>query len=201
MKIIVGLGNPGVQYEKTRHNAGFLVLDILTNHPAINSQGEMVSFSLDKKLKARVYFTVHKGEKLVFVKPDTFMNASGVAVANVMNYYKADIADLIVISDDKDLPLGEARVRLSGGSAGQKGLQNIIDTLGTEEFCRVRIGIADSEKTLIDSKVIDTADYVLQKFSDRELPVLEKISEVVVEHLISRLKAKQALTAESLRIA
>lgn len=201
MKIIVGLGNPGEQYKNTRHNAGFLALDSLGNSKALNHTPELIRFSLDKKLKSRIYHTVHKGEKIILVKPDTFMNASGAAVSLVMQYYKAKIDDLVVLSDDVDLPLGQLRVRLRGGSGGQKGLQNIIDTLGTEEFVRVRIGIANTEDSneidLLPTK-IDTADYVLQNFSNDEMAKLEKTLETLVSHITNTLNKKLPWEATSL---
>ena len=203
MKIIVGLGNPGKQYEGTRHNAGFLALDRMISSPSLNSSGEVLSFNLDKRLKARVLFTVHKGEKVILVKPDTFMNASGIAVKNVMSYYKAELADLIVVSDDKDLPLGEARIRLQGGSAGQKGLQNIIDELGSDNFVRLRIGINNSlMETIIQDErnQMDTADFVLQKFSDRELPVLENVIEEAANMIISCIDSKDEFQSTSIKI-
>ncbi len=204
MKLIVGLGNPGRQYENTRHNAGFLALERIAQHPDICPVGENLSFSLNKKLKCRIAESFRKAEKVILIKPETFMNSSGLAVSKIMQFYKAEIEDLIVISDDIDLPLGEARTRHNGGSAGQKGLQNIIDELGSNMFCRIRIGINQSvlETKEIDApqNAVDTADYVLQQFSDRELPVLEKIIDLVADNVVAHIGSKNELKATTLKV-
>ena len=202
MKIIVGLGNPGKQYEGTRHNAGFMVLDALVQTQALNPGGEPIEFGLDKKLKSRVVNTVYKSEKIILVKPETFMNTSGIAVSRVTQYYKARIEDLIIISDDIDIPLGEARVRARGGSAGQKGLQNIIDTLGSEEFPRIRVGINSSNNQSehdSQSSVLETADYVLQRFSDREAAIIKNVINLATSFLIAHLDSKSEIVATTLR--
>lgn len=205
MKIIVGLGNPGKEYENTRHNAGFMALDYLAGHPALAPSEERLEFSLDKRLKSRVAYTIHHGEKVILTKPDTFMNASGTAVSLVMQYYKTKVNELIVIADDIDIPLGEARIRLEGGSAGQKGLQDIIDTLGTQQFIRIRIGInenllKDNEQN-VESSRIDTADYVLQRFSERGMPVLNKVIEESCDFLVSCIGSKDPIQAKSIKIS
>ena len=205
MKLIVGLGNPGKQYQNTRHNAGFMALDRIARDESISPVDEDLQLSLNKRLKSRIAYTVRKGEKIILVKPETFMNASGLAVAAVMKYYKADIDDLIVILDDVDLPIGESRIRLAGGSAGQKGLQNIIDTLGSDQFIRVRLGInSNVMRTDIQDKgqnKIDTADYVLQEFRDRELPVLEQVINETVIYLVSNLGTKDLIQAKTIRVS
>ncbi len=204
MKLIIGLGNPGKQYQNTRHNAGFMVLDNIAKHSGLCPSGEILDFLLNKKLKSRIAESYRNAEKVILAKPDTFMNLSGIAVNKIMQFYKASIEDLLVISDDIDLPLGEARVRQIGGSAGQKGLQNIIDELGTNEFCRIRIGINQSsfesqEITKFPSP-IDTADYVLQPFFDREIPVLEKIIEVVSDIVVDNIGSKSELRTTTLKV-
>lgn len=203
MKIIIGLGNPGKKYENTRHNAGFMVLDALVKDRLLNPANEQIVFNLDKKLTSRVVNTLHKGEKIILVKPDTFMNASGLSVANLIKYYKAELSDLIVIADDIDLPLGEARVRLTGGSAGQKGLQSIIDILGSDDFTRIRVGINDGSENNEHDKLVselNTADYVLQKFSDRELPIIKKIIAEIVVYVVDHLGTKDEFKATTLKI-
>ncbi len=203
MKIIIGLGNPGEQYEKTRHNAGFMVLEKLASHPALNVGGEKLSFGLDKRLKARIAYTIHKGEKIILVKPETFMNASGIAVSKVMHYYKAELSDLVIISDDIDLPLGEVRIRAQGSSAGQKGLQNIIDELGSDKFIRVRVGInnkeMDFEFQMNQPQKLNTASFVLQTFNDREQPVIEETAAIVAENLIANIDNKEVLKSTTLK--
>jgi PTH1 family peptidyl-tRNA hydrolase len=149
MKLIVGLGNPGTKYKNTRHNIGFMFVDELAN-------SYKLKFSLDKALKAEIATFNYNDEKVILMKPITFMNLSGEAVNLVIKYYKIDINDILVIYDDLDLPTGKVRIRLNGSSGGQKGMKNIIEMLKTEEIKRIRIGIDNN-------KLIDTADYVLGK--------------------------------------
>ena len=154
MKMIVGLGNPGKTYSRTRHNTGFLVLDLVL---------EELKLTLDKeRCKALYCIYNHKGEKIIFVKPQTFMNLSGEAVRGLMDYYDVNVSDLIVIHDDLDLPVGKLRLRKSGSSGGQKGMGNIIDNLGTSEIKRIRVGIGND-------KTVETVDYVLSRFHRDEL--------------------------------
>lgn len=148
MKCIVGLGNPGKQYEKTRHNTGFLVIDLLC---------DFFGVSLDtKKFNAQYTKFKYKGEDIILIKPQTFMNLSGHAVVSLMNYFKVELDDLIVISDDLDLPVGKVRFRHGGNDGGQRGIRDIIKHLNSKEFDRCRIGIGND-------KLIPTADYVLGK--------------------------------------
>ena len=158
MKIIVGLGNPGKKYEKTRHNTGFLVIDKVL---------KKLNIQLDKE-KFNASYTIynHKGEKIYFVKPLTYMNNSGEAVSQLMKYYGLEISDLIVIHDDLDLPVGKIRLRMKGSCGGQNGVRNIIDLIGSEEFNRIRIGIGKD-------KQIDTIDYVLGKVKKEDLEIYE----------------------------
>lgn len=153
MKVIVGLGNPDKKYEKTRHNTGFMVLDLLMSDLGI---------SLDQEGFKSFYTSFkYKREKVILVKPQTYMNASGEAVEEIMHYFKCDIDDLLVIHDDLDLPVGKIRLRKSGSSGGQKGMGNIIDLLGTSDIKRIRVGISND-------KLIDTKDYVLSKITKEE---------------------------------
>ncbi len=162
MKLIVGLGNPGTEYARTRHNAGFLAVDyFLKGLPSISCQS---------KFKAQIC-ELHFGPvKAFFAKPQTFMNASGEAVREICDYYKIDpAADLLVIHDDKDLPLGAVRQTESSSSAGHNGVQSVIDQLRTQNFRRIRIGVESREP----ENPMDTRDFVLQNFSDGELARLE----------------------------
>ncbi|MBP8617585.1 aminoacyl-tRNA hydrolase [Veillonella sp.] len=133
MKLVVGLGNPGRQYEATKHNIGFMVIDdiaeAVTHTPWREEQkAEVCSFTLD-------------GEKILLVKPQTFMNASGEAVGPLMRYYKIDPSDVYCIYDDMDLPVGKLRIRPNGSSGGHNGIKSLIAHLGTENFPRFRVGI------------------------------------------------------------
>jgi PTH1 family peptidyl-tRNA hydrolase len=199
MKIVVGLGNPGKQYGNTRHNAGFLFLDKLASSPEVDAS----IFSFEEKFEAEVAAVNFKGEKLVLVKPHTFMNLSGRAVAKVMQYYKVELDDLIVISDDIDLPLGQARIRAEGSSGGQKGLKNILETLKTEKLLRIRLGIrtlASIEDENVLQNRIDTADFVLSKFTPREKPVFNEISEMTIKYLLLHLGQKHEVPAHTLEV-
>ena len=159
MKLIVGLGNPGKQYEKTRHNVGFLTID---------SIAKKLNIELDKsKCKAIYGIYRHNGEKIIIAKPQTYMNLSGESVSSLMKFYDIDVKDLIVIHDDLDLPLGKLRIRYQGSCGGQNGMRNIIDLLGTSDINRMRIGISND-------KNIDTKDYVLGKISKEDFEVLKK---------------------------
>lgn len=202
MKIIIGLGNPGKQYEGTRHNAGFVVLDRLVCANVITPVGECISFNKADKFEALIGETMHKGEKIILAKPQTFMNLSGKAVSKILSYYKADTKDLIVISDDIDLPIGTARVREIGSSGGQKGLQNIIDELGTAEFTRIRIGVrsinGSDHETENPSSKFDAIDFVLSKFDKRELPVLDKLMDEVVEYIALYIGNKEPMPAHTI---
>jgi len=200
MKIIVGLGNPGKEYVGTRHNAGFTVIDELSKMPELNTVGEELSFKLDKRFKSEFVSLKHKGEQVFLIKPHNFMNNSGAAVSKVLEYYRAGVADLIVVCDDVDLPLGHIRLRLSGGSAGQKGLQDIINTLSTNEFARLRIGIANREFSE-EASQIDTKDFVLAKFSDRDKPIFDNVVKEAAKILLSCIGEKgETLQAMSLEL-
>jgi PTH1 family peptidyl-tRNA hydrolase len=204
MKIIVGLGNPGKKYENTRHNVGFLALDRLAEKKEISAVGEKLEFIKNKKFNSIVASTENKGEKVILVKPETYMNSSGEAVLKIMQYYKADISDLIVIYDDVDIPLGQIRLRLEGSSAGHNGMQSIIDLLGTDQFIRVRIGISDESKNMqeIDEKEnqIDTKDYVLSQFSDREIKMVDKVTDEAAELIVRCLGKKEEFKATTIEL-
>src|SRR3989339_1054490 len=133
MKLIIGLGNPGVQYKGTRHNVGFAVLDLLADEFGFDE------FVPKKKLKSYVSEGVVDGEKVVLIKPDTFMNNSGEAVVAAKNFYKTD--DFLVVYDDYDLPVGEIRYREKGSAGTHNGMRSCVELLGTEDFSRLRIGI------------------------------------------------------------
>lgn len=158
MKLIVGLGNPGTTYQQTRHNIGFIVIDKLLSEYKI-------PIKIQTKFEAATAEMMVGREKVIFAKPLTFMNLSGNAVSKLIQYYKIPIEDILIVSDDMDLPLGKIRMRETGSHGGQNGLRNIIEHLGTTSFKRMRIGIGKSELT-------DKADYVLGKLSKAELDVL-----------------------------
>ncbi len=155
MKLIVGLGNPGRKYQGTRHNVGFVTIRILARRHHIHVRS--------RRNKALVGEGVIAGEKVVLAKPLTFMNLSGQAVGGLLRRYRLEPSDLIVISDDVNLPLGRLRVRARGSAGGHKGLSSIIHSLGTEDFARIRIGIG--------SPGFGMVDYVLSRFGRAEREV------------------------------
>lgn len=153
MKLIVGLGNPGKEYEKTRHNAGFMCIDEVANK---------LNLTFDtKKFKSLMATGFVNGEKVILLKPQTYMNLSGEAVGECVRFYNIDIEDICVLVDDLDLPVGKIRLRYKGSSGGQNGLKNIIAHLKTQDFKRIRIGIGHD-------RIIETKDYVLGKISKED---------------------------------
>jgi PTH1 family peptidyl-tRNA hydrolase len=156
MKIIVGLGNPGRKYERTRHNAGFLVVDELANNLHVDVAQDKYHALIGK---ARI-----GSESAVLAKPQTYMNDSGRAVAAILRETYATVSDLMVIHDELDLPLGTVRVKIGGGHGGHNGLRSLIEYLGSPDFIRVRIGIGRPALNM------DPADYVLSPFLAEERP-------------------------------
>ena len=162
MKIILGLGNPGVEYAATRHNLGFEVIDALVS-------GKKASPEVSKKLQAIVY----KLPGVILLKPQTFMNLSGVSVVAAVNFYKIDLNDLLVIHDDVDFELGEVKHQFDRSSAGNKGVESIIKSLNSQAFHRLRLGIGHSD--------LDTTEHVLQKFSDEDKEIANRMIERAAE--------------------
>lgn len=143
MKLIIGLGNPGKEYENTRHNSGFCVLDAIAKECNVTLS--------QKKFKALIANTRIGSESVLLMKPQTYMNLSGEAVIQAMNFYHIETKDILVIYDDLDLPIGKIRLREKGSAGGQNGMKNIIAHLHTQEFNRIRVGIGkDSRVPVID---------------------------------------------------
>lgn len=162
MKLIVGLGNPGEKYENTRHNVGFVALDHLLQKL---TKLKNTYWEDNKKFKAFTHTLELDGEKVVLMKPTTFMNESGKAVAGYAKYFKIDPKDICVIHDELDIPLGKIKIRFGGGSAGNNGVTSIIDHVGTDQFLRIRMGIGKSQRAHSDH---NTSDYVLGVFDASE---------------------------------
>lgn len=159
MKLIVGLGNPGKEYENTRHNVGFMVMDRLS---------DMMNVSIDhEKWKGHYVKFKYHGEDVILLKPMTYMNNSGESVIQVMNYFKIDVADLLVIYDDMDMPTGKLRLRESGSAGGHNGVKSIIAHVGTQAFKRIRVGIDKHPR-------IQVIDYVLGHFQKDEQPLIDE---------------------------
>lgn len=169
--VFVGLGNPGDEYKQTRHNAGFLAIE--------NLAGE-VSWKVDKDLKSWVASGQKNGVRCLFVKPTTFMNASGEAVAAVLNYYKQDLLRLWVLHDDLDLELGKSQIRFGGGTAGHHGLESVVAHTHSAEFGRIRIGIRGQALRQHHSEVgIATHDFVMGRFDEAEQKVFNRMIEAL----------------------
>lgn len=180
MKIIVGLGNIGKEYEKTRHNCGFMVLDEFAK------TFDELEWKEEPKFKALIAKTEYEGEKLLLVKPTTFMNLSGESVSKILSFYKEPVDNLIVISDDIDLPLGKIRVREKGSAGTHNGLKSIIEALsGSERFKRIRVGI--ESRTEENKKKQDLTGFVLGKFTKEELPKLHSAIKESIETLKNSL--------------
>jgi PTH1 family peptidyl-tRNA hydrolase len=158
-KLVVGLGNPGSDYVRNRHNAGFQVVDLLAR-----TQG--LTFDL-QRAKGLLASGQIMGRQVVLLKPQTYMNLSGQAVAGVARFYQVSPGDILVIYDDLDMPLGRLRLRPDGGSGGHKGMLSIIASLETEQFPRLRIGVGRPAHD-------DPVDYLLSDFAADELPVMEE---------------------------
>lgn len=170
MKLVVGLGNPGAKYVKNRHNVGFMVIDEILKQYAASPHAS-------KKLQSILYLL---DKKRVLVKPQTFMNLSGRTVNRVVNFYKIKPEGLLVVHDDVDLEFGEVKHQFCRGAAGHKGVESVIEALGSDQFGRVRIGIGRP------SNQIEIDKWVLQNFSEdpREMTkLIERASEVVVNWL------------------
>ena len=158
MKVVVGLGNPGKQYHGTRHNVGFAVIDGLAASPTCGR--------FQSRFSAQIAELMEGNEKVLLVKPETFMNLSGRSVRQVVDFYQLDVADLLVVCDDVNLPLGKLRVRVRGSHGGHNGLRDIQSHLGTAEYARLRIGVgAAHEGELID--------HVLGRFRPTEQAVMD----------------------------
>jgi peptidyl-tRNA hydrolase, PTH1 family len=163
MKLIIGLGNPGKKYERTRHNAGFLAIDhYLSDKEPIACQS---------KFAAEICELHFGSNKVLFIKPQSFMNKSGEVILEIVQFYKVDPSkDILVVHDEKDLPLGTVRETDNSSSAGHNGVQNIIDHLGTQNFHRIRIGVESRQP----GSPIATEDFVLQNFSEEEFEQLNE---------------------------
>jgi PTH1 family peptidyl-tRNA hydrolase len=197
MRIIVGLGNPGKEYEGTRHNAGFMFVDALAECKEVKPVDSELNFNLDKKFESLVSFTSVNGEKIILAKPQTFMNLSGRAVSKILAFYKELPENLIIISDDIDLPVGAIRIRKEGSGGGQKGLENIIAELETDNFTRIRIGISESGEK---ANKIDTVSYVLGKVDKRELPVIQKAISQGINYILEFLGTEKEIPCHTIEV-
>lgn len=160
MKLVVGLGNPGKEYSNTRHNVGFMFIDKLLEH--YNCENMKI------KLGGLYSETVINGEKIIFLKPQEYINLSGQVIKKYIDYFKIDIDDIFVINDDLDLDVGRIKIKSSGSSGGHNGLKNIELHLGTKDYKRLKIGISNN-------KFINTKDYVLSKINKEDMDIINNI--------------------------
>jgi peptidyl-tRNA hydrolase, PTH1 family len=177
VKLVVGLGNPGEKYKNNRHNAGFVVVDELAKKWDL-------PWKFSKKLTAEVVTVVK--DKLVLLKPQTFMNSSGEAVSKALNFFNINPTDLTVVHDDVDLEALQFKVSHGSSSAGHHGVQDIIDRLGTQEFTRLRVGVGRPAISGEDAGrlLYDVEKYVLQNFPPDQLEIVKRQG---IEHLLSSL--------------
>lgn len=165
-KLIVGLGNPGSKYKKTRHNIGFVVLDFFAKELGI-------TFSTDKKLNAEIAETNIDGEKVILLKPQTFMNLSGDTVSKATTKFKIEPEDVWVVHDDVDLDFGVLRVRLDGSAGGHNGIKSIIERLGTKDFARFKFGVDSTPEN------IALEDWVLSRFDEEVDGAVKEASSMI----------------------
>ncbi|MFA6436390.1 MAG: aminoacyl-tRNA hydrolase [Candidatus Gracilibacteria bacterium] len=180
MVLIVGLGNPGKEYERTRHNAGFLAIE------ALRERLKFGTFRNEAKFKAEVSRGEFNGEKVILMRPQTFMNLSGEAVQAVKSYYKINNEDVWVVLDDIDLPLGTLRIRAEGSAGTHNGMKSLVQTLSTEKFPRFRLGI--ESRGVIAPAEQDLTHFVLEPFRNEEFPEFERLVERFTEAVVLALK-------------
>jgi PTH1 family peptidyl-tRNA hydrolase len=175
--LIIGLGNPGREYKDTRHNIGFMLIDLLAER--LNARGMKV------QSKAIVISSLYEERKIILAKPQTYMNLSGQSVQGLLNFYKIPFENLLVAHDDLDIPFGTIRIRPTGGPGGQRGMADTIEQLGTKDFPRLRLGISRPPGRM------QAKDYVLQNFSKDEqklLPeILSRASDAALEFVMNGL--------------
>ena len=168
MKLIVGLGNPGIEYQFTPHNLGFLTIDRLANDCGVEVR--------NRQCRALTARTTIANQQVLLAKPETYMNLSGISVRELVRKYEINPAsDLILIYDELDLPLGTTRIRQRGSSAGHNGMESVIGALGTQDFLRIRLGISPGRK------VSDAVKFVLTPFKKRELKQVDEVLDKAVE--------------------
>jgi PTH1 family peptidyl-tRNA hydrolase len=175
VKLIIGLGNPGIEYQFTPHNLGFLAIDRIAGNLGVEVRNRQC-----RALAARAEIA---GQPVILAKPETFMNLSGLSVRELVAEYQADVkSDLIVIYDELDLPLGTIRIRQRGSSAGHNGMESILGALGTDEFLRIRLGIAP------ERKISDTIKFVLTPFRKVQLKLVDEVLDSAAEAVEMILK-------------
>lgn len=174
--LIVGLGNPGAEYARTRHNVGFLLVERL-------AERWRADWSAARRFRSRTARIEREGRRVLLCEPQTFMNASGEAVGGLVEFYRVPLRHLLVVVDDADLPLGEIRLRMRGSSGGHHGLESIEQRLGSRDFARLRVGIGRQ------SGAREITDYVLGRFGSTEAGLVDKVLTVACEQVECWLSA------------
>ena len=172
--LLVGLGNPGREYKDTRHNFGFMLIDRIAVR--LNARGMRV------QSKAIVTTATYEDRKLILAKPQTYMNLSGQSVQGLVNFYKIPHTNIMVLSDDLDIPFGTIRIRAAGGPGGQRGLASVIESLGTKDFARLRLGIGRPPGRM------DPANFILQNFSRDEMKSISEILDTAADAVLEFVK-------------
>ncbi len=175
MKAVIGLGNPGMKYSQTKHNVGFMLLDLL-----VKSKG----YAYRNDFRGKVAEARFEEERIFLLKPYTYMNLSGLAVAQLASYYKISSDDILVLVDDMDLPLGKIRLRPKGSSGGHNGLKSIISELGNQDFWRLKIGVG---RPIENHEVIN---HVLSTFNREEVKILDEVLERALSAVLLWLENK-----------
>ena len=176
MLVIIGLGNPGEKYKRTRHNAGFLLIDEL------QKKWDLPDFSFDKKFGAEISEGKFQNNKVLLAKPQLFMNRSGETVQQIIHFYKLSATDIIIAHDDLDIEIGNWKFSEDLSSAGHNGVENIIEKIGTQNFKRVRIGV-EAEGGREMRGPISGEKFVLQNFSDDELEKIKDLNKIILKKL------------------
>ena len=180
MKLIIGLGNPGKKYELTRHNIGFLIVDKYINENNLHYKEKFEGLYSEVNIE---------GQKVIFLKPQTYMNLSGNSVKKIVDFFKINIEDILVIQDDLDLDFGKYKLKKNSSSGGHNGIKNIISHLNTQNFLRLKIGILNEHKN-------DTKEFVLNNFSKEELLLIDKEYEIfksIINDFIKNKKAEELM--------
>jgi len=172
--ILVGLGNPGREYKDTRHNFGFMLIDRIAVR--LNARG------LKVQSKAIVTTATYEDRKLILAKPQTYMNLSGQSVQGLVHFYKIPLTNVMVLSDDLDIPFGTLRIRAAGGPGGQRGLASVIESLGTKDFSRLRLGIGRPPGRM------DPANFILQNFSRDEMKSISEVLDAAADAALEFIK-------------
>ena len=182
MKLLVGLGNPGPRYSQSRHNAGFMTLDLIADKYGLN-------FESNKRFEAEIAQGSIDGQSCILCKPMTYMNLSGKSILKLLSYYKIKPQEMLVLFDDIDLELGRVKVRVGGGHGGHNGVRSIISSIGYSDFHRIKLGIGRPQANNEQQSFISVADWVLQKMDEKEIQLLSlEMFQTVLDRLQTFLK-------------